>query len=144
MTQLVLHEDERVCRWVYEKTGGIFGPGCVGVGLARDGRLDCGVAYDGFNGANILMHQRIDGPPTREFIWFTFWYPFEQLRVKRITGVVPSNNRPARDLVKHLGFTFEHAMKDAHPQGDLHIFRMFRNECRFLEWIPRDEQVTTA
>lgn len=139
MKKIVTGFDREVCDWVYSSTGGFYVPGCVGIGLARDDRLIAGVAYDGYNGAQILMHQRIDDPKaiTREFVWFCFWYPFEQLKVRRVTGIVPKKNKAARRLDEHLGFKLEAVLKAAHPTGDLCVYRLFKDECRMLSWNMR-------
>lgn len=144
--RIVVGHDRVVCDWVYEKAGGFYTNGCTGIGLARDGQLVAGVAYDGFNGAQILMHSRIDDPAclTREFTWFCFWYPFEQLKVRRVTGLVAKSNKPARRLDEHLGFKLEAVLKAAHPTGDLCIYRMFKDECRPLTWKVRHGQAQSA
>lgn len=136
MKHIITGYDKEVCQWVYEKVGGFWVPGNVGIGLARDNTLIAGVAYDGFNGAQVLMHVRIDDKRalTREFVWFSFWYPFEQLKVRRVTGLVAKKNKAARSLDEHLGFKLEATLKAAHPTGDLLVYRLFKDECRFLNW----------
>ena len=144
MSWILTGYDSAVCEWVYQKTGGFYVPGCVGIGLVRDGdlvgpnrpRLVAAVAYDGYNGAQILMHARVDDPHavTRELIWMVFSYPFEQLGVRRITGLVEKSNKSSRKLAERLGFKLEASLKTAHPTGDLLVYRMFRDECKFLAW----------
>ena len=57
---------------------------------------------------------------------------FNQAKVKRLTGLVGEKNTDSQRFNKNLGFTIEARLKDAHPDGDLLIYRMFRDECRFL------------
>ena len=71
---------------------------------------------------------------TREFLWMVFHYPFDQLQCKRVSGVVAADNLPARKFNEHLGFTLEATLADAHPQGNLLIYRMMREDCRWLKF----------
>ena len=126
---------DRVGRYVAERLGVQGWSAPAGIGLERDGKLIGGVVYDYFNGASICMHVASDGGNwlTREFLWFAFYYPFVQLGVKRITGLVPESNLAARRFDEHLGFILEARMKDAHPTGDVLVYRMLKSECRYLE-----------
>lgn len=105
------------------------------IGLEEDGELIAGVVYDNYNGASICMHvAAVPGKRwmTKDYLWFCFYYPFEQLGVKRITGLVPESNKEARKFDEHLGFELEASMRDAHPDGDVLVYRMFKEDCRFL------------
>jgi RimJ/RimL family protein N-acetyltransferase len=109
---------------------------CRAIGLEKDGKLVAGVVYDYYTGANICLH--IAAVPgrrwlTKEFLWFMFFYPFEQLGVKRITGIIPESNVDSRKFAQGLhGATLEARLKDAHPDGDMLIFRMFKEDCMYL------------
>jgi hypothetical protein len=70
---------------------------------------------------------------TREFLWVCFDYPFNQLRVNKILGLVDSTNVPAQRFDQNLGFVLEHSIKDAGKVGDLLVYSMTRQQCRFLE-----------
>lgn len=149
MKKVITGHDELICRWVYQKVGGVYGPGCVGIGLMdmKTRRLVAGVAYDGFNGSQVLMHVRIDHRHalTREFCWIAFDYPFNQLGVKRITGLVDKTNKDARKLDEHLGFVQEAVLKCAAPSGkDLIVYRMFKDQCKFLTWKPNGQTSTSG
>lgn len=115
-----------------------------GIGLAEidnynNGSLIAAVWYEGYNGANINIHvAALPGRRwmTREFLFSTFSYPFMQCNVKRITGLVPEDNITARKFDEHVGFTLETRLKDAAPGGDLLVYRMFKDECRWLRLKP--------
>jgi RimJ/RimL family protein N-acetyltransferase len=133
---LIVIDHARVGKWVCDKTGGTFEHTCsTSIGLERNGELIAGVLFDNFNGRSINMHVASDGSRgwmNREYLWYCFHYPFEQLGVKRITGLVAASNEDAMKFDTHLGFIHEATLKDAAPDGDLHILRMFKDECRFL------------
>jgi RimJ/RimL family protein N-acetyltransferase len=126
-----------VVEWIASRTGefNCFGTD-VGIGWVKHGKIVAGVAYANWNGVNVECHIASDGSRrwlTRQYLWTIFHYPFCQLGVKRITVCVGEGNADSTRFVKHLGFKLEAKLKDAHPTGDLQIFRMFANECRFLQ-----------
>ena len=125
-----------VVSWVASHTQeyGNFGAS-VGFGIEDDGKLIAGVVFSDYNGANINMHVASDGSKrwmTREFLWMVFDYPFNQAKVKRITGLVGEKNYAARKFDEHIGFVYETTLKDAHPDGGMIVYRMFREDCRWL------------
>lgn len=121
--------------WVCSRAGGTWTPGRgTGIGRVRDGELVGGVLYEDWNGANVVAHIAGEGQGwlDRELLWTMFDYPFNQLGVTRITGVVPSANAAARRFDEHLGFVQEAVLEGAHPDGDLIVYRMRRDECKWL------------
>jgi RimJ/RimL family protein N-acetyltransferase len=130
---------KEVVSWVAKKTNeyGNFGTD-VGIGWAKNGQLVAGVAYANWNGVNIETHIASDGSRrwmTRQYLWTIFDYPFNQLKAKRITVIVGEGNSDSRRFVVHLGFELETTLQAAHPTGDLLIFRMFKDRCK---WISQD------
>jgi RimJ/RimL family protein N-acetyltransferase len=112
----------------------VFGA-AVGFGIEQDGEIIAGVVFDDYNGVNINMHVASSKPRwmTRELLWMVFDYAFNQAKVNRITGLVGEGNTAAREFDEHIGFTLETTLKAAHPSGDLLIYRMFRDECKWLK-----------
>ena len=137
MTFIVTNCDDIVGPWVCQRAGGTWvkGRGTT-IGLCnKDGELIAGVLYEDYNKANLIMHvAAIPGGRwlTREFLHVAFSYPFEQLGVSRVTGVVPSENLAARKFDEHLGFELEATLTGAHPGGDLLIYVMRKEHCRWL------------
>lgn len=108
-----------------------------GIGLERDGRLIAGALYEGFNGRNVWVH--LAGEPgsrwmTREFLRYGFHYPFNELKVERLSGYVNESNQAAIRLDLHLGYEIETRLKGAAPDGgDVLIFVMWRDKCRWIK-----------
>ena len=101
----------------------------------RDGAVIGAVGYDLFNYQNIFMHVASDGTGrwgTRHLLHEAFKYPFVTCGCKRVSAWVEANNHNSRRLIRHLGFipeaTLEKAGRDG---GDVLIYRMFRQECRY-------------
>lgn len=120
--------------WVCQRAGGqwVEGSGAA-IGWVSKGRLTAGVLYCEWNGANVVVHMAGEGNfLTRKYLYTIFDYPFNQLKVKRVTLPIASSNKKAIRFVKHLGFELEATLQDAHPSGDLLLFKMTRDECRWL------------
>lgn len=127
---------QRIVEWVAKRTNeyGNFGA-AVGIGWERGGSLVAGVAYSDYNGVNMLMHVASDGSKRwmrREFLRVCFDYPFNQAKVRRVTGLVGEGNLAARRFDEHLGFVLETTLQDAHPSGDLLVYVMWKRNCRWL------------
>lgn len=125
--------DDSVSQWVGERLETKFSH-CRAIGYEREGKLIAGVVYDEFNGANVNMHVAAEGTNwlARNYLRAVFGYPFNQLKVKRVTGLVASTNQRALDFDLHLGFTVEAVLKDAHPDGDLIVLVMRPESCRWI------------
>lgn len=135
--QLLIGVNDLVGPWVARRSGGTWAPGqgqTFGIWDSKLERITAGVLYVESNGANVFMHVAGEGKHwlTRKFLWICFDYPFNQLKLRRVTGVVPSSNLAARRFDEHLGFRLEAALKDAHPDGDLLVYSMTREQCRWL------------
>lgn len=125
---------QEVVDWMRSKSDE-FGCGeATGIGWLKNGRIVAGVCYTDYNGVNVSMHVAAEGKNwlRREYLWACFDYPFNQLKVNRITGLVGEGNTQARKFDEHIGFTLETTLAGAHPTGDLLVYRMFRSECRWL------------
>ena len=135
MKSIITGQDERVADFVAK------GIGCSGysnystIGLEKDGKLIAGVVYNEFNGQNITASIYGIGKTwlNREFLWFMFEYPFNQLKVGRITVIIESSNAESIAFVEKLGFIQEATLLKAGKYGDLYIYRMFRGECKWLK-----------
>lgn len=124
-----------VCPWVCQRTGGEYIPGEEsGIGLIVDGVLMAGTTYGMNNGRSCLIHVAVDSgcPLVPEYVFSCFDYPFNQLGLIKLIGLVDSTNDRAIRLDKHLGFHLEATLKDAAPKGDLLIFSMTREQCKWL------------
>lgn len=125
---------EEVGRWVVEKAGGNGNYLYAAIGEIKDGKLIAGVVYDNFTKSSICIHSRIDKPKlvSREFYWAVFNYPFNQLKVTRLTGIVKTSNEKAISLNEKLGFKREALLRKYFPNDDAIIYVMWPEDCRFL------------
>lgn len=128
-------EKIRIGEWVYAKTGGTFVPEISqAIGLEQDGELIAGAVYESWNGVAMYVHLAIANKHglTRDFIKFNFKYAFDQIGVRKLIGLVSSANSNAIKLNKHFGYEIEAVIKDGVPDGDMLIFTMNRQQCKYL------------
>lgn len=120
--------------WICEKAGGTYHDGDTAIGLEYNGNLIAGMLYNGYTGASIAMHSRCDDPKhvTRTFYFLIFDYPFNQLKVKRVTGLVSTANLAAQRVNEKLGWQRETTLSDYFPDGDGIVYKMTREQCRWL------------
>lgn len=131
---MIVTDASRIGPWVCDRAGGrwVEGRGTA-IGWVKDGQLVAGVLYEDWNGANVVCHIAAEGNwASREYLWTIFDYPFRQLRVNRITVPVASVNERCRRFVQHLGFEREATLRGAHPQGDIELYKITPDKCRWL------------
>lgn len=125
-----------IAEFVAERVGGSpKRDNFTAIGLLDGDKWAAGVVYSDFNGSNITAGIAGDGKRwlTPEFLWFMFHYPFVQAKAKRITACVEQTNKVSQQFVTRLGFELESVMERAGRTGDLLVYRMFPENCRYLE-----------
>lgn len=132
----IIFNPEIVGPWVVSRGGGRWVPGRgTAIGLQNDaGDLIAGVIYEDYNGAHVVCHISAEGnwATNREYLWMIFDYPFNQLKVKRISTVCAENNEKVKHLLDRLGFELDVVLEDAHPDGNLLVHKMKKDQCRWL------------
>lgn len=129
-----LENQELLGKWICAKTNADYieqEEQYIGL-LDDDNNIVAVTAFSDYNGASIRMHVAIEGKLTREYIRFCYYYPFEQLKVNKVIGLVNSNNKEALRFDLHSGWVIEAIIKDAAPDGDMYILSMTKEQCRFL------------
>ena len=134
--EIVTGMDFLVAPWIFEKTGGTWNPGRGhSIGLRRDGEIVAGALYEDFNGVNMMVTLAGEGKYwlNRDFLWFMGWYPFEQVGCKRLTALIAATNAQSIKFSEKIGFVLEATLKEAHPTGDLLVYRLMKEDCRWLK-----------
>lgn len=138
--QLIYGDEARLLSWASERIGLTFRADACTIGLERDGELAAVVVYDTFSQADCCMHVASDGTRawmTKALLLAAFAYPFLQLRLRRVTGMVPAKNTQAMAFDEHIGFVREGYHPKALPDDDLVSLGLLRENCRF---IPQGER----
>lgn len=119
--------------WVAAQTdGGYFQERSGAIGLIRDGKIVAGVIYENWNGKSVVCHIAITGQVNRPFLKTICGYGVYGLGAEKAIAPITSNNTKSIKVAKVLGFTEEARIKDAAPDGDIILFTMTPEQCRFL------------
>jgi RimJ/RimL family protein N-acetyltransferase len=134
-SELLFGEDERVAQWVESRVGFGLGRPATAIGLQRQGKIIAGVMYTHYSErGSISAHIAGEGHwCSRRFLHTIFYYPFRQLKVRRITCYVESRHYKSRALCEHLGFTLESLMERATATDDVLIYRLFNEDCKWVK-----------
>lgn len=138
MKRLVTDQHERVSSWVNARMGseGAWQAACSTLGLEADGELVAGVVFDSYvPRVRCTLHCAGTGKTwlNREFLYAVFDYSFNQLGAKVLVNTVSSANTESLKFTKHIGFTEVCRIAEAAPDGDLVIFTLRRDACRWLK-----------
>lgn len=136
---MIVNDLELVWRFVHGMTGVPLSSAMKCLGLKRGDRLVAGVLFDAWNGTNMWMHSAIESGAYlgREYPWYVFHYPFNELGCKRLTGLVEESNTEALRFNERLGFKVEARLAGAASDGgDSLIMVMTRENCRWLRLAP--------
>jgi RimJ/RimL family protein N-acetyltransferase len=129
--------DASLCRpWIEARLVTMLGPHATFLArLREDGSIWGCVAYDRFSSHNCEMHMAGDpGWVSPAMARHAFRYPFGQLGLARVTGLVASDDDLTLGLDKRMGFREEGRMRQAlGPDLDVIILGMLRDECR-IRW----------
>lgn len=103
--------------------------------LIRHNEIVCGLIYQQRTPCSIDIHMAsIPGCHwgNRELLYAAFDYPFNQLRMRRITALIPAKNTRSRRLAEHLGFKMEGIMRHAYADDDMSVYGLLKEDCRWL------------
>lgn len=81
---------------------------------------------------NIRICAVLEAPLTRRFLRGIYFYPFNQLKVMRVTALIDAGNMKSRSLVEHDGFIKEGCMRKAAPNDDVMVYGLLKEHCRWL------------
>ncbi len=137
MTWNIINGDE-VGKWVAARIRGSFHPGSVAIGLERDGELVAGVLYEHWNGKSIVAHMAASGRLTPAYVAAIFDYAYNICGVQKVILPVASQNLKSGKFVRKLGFREEARIKDASPEGDIILYTLEKQDCRYLASRYRD------
>jgi len=135
MAELVFDQKDRIGAWVAERVGqGADWGSFYALGVMEGDEVLAGVVINNYNGSNATCHIAI-ARQTKQLIPLfehVCHYAFNHCHLKRLTGMVPTNEPRIIEFDKHLGFEEEFVMKDGAPGADMQILVMRPDTCRWL------------
>lgn len=129
---MIIQGDE-VGLWVSERLKGTWFPqGSIAFGQTKDGKINAGVIFDRYNHASISSSIAVEAPLTREFVKFILNYAFNTANVNCIVNVVSTANAKSLRLTEHFGFKRVAVIPNAMPDGDMVIYTITKEQCKFM------------
>jgi hypothetical protein len=129
----LIYDAEVIGPWIAERSGWTWSPQRgTAIGQVLNQRLVAGIMFEDFTGPNVVAHIAAERM-TAGFLRALFHYAFVQLGCLRMTAPVWSNNLTARRFVAKLGFEKEATLSHAQPHGDIIIYRLWQQDCQWLE-----------
>ena len=125
--------DHSAGHWTAGQTKGkYFEANSQSIGLKQNGEFVAGVIYENWNRRTITCHIAISGRLTPRYLAVIFDYPFNVCDVKKIIVPVDSTNSKSVNLVEKMGFTEEARIKDGMADGDMILYTLAKNDCKYL------------
>jgi hypothetical protein len=125
--------DHSAGHWTAGQTKGkYFEANSQSIGLKRNDEFVAGVIYENWNRRTITCHIAIAGRMTPRYLAIIFDYPFNVCDVKKIIVPVDSTNSKSINLVEKMGFTEEARIKDGMADGDMILYTLAKNDCKYL------------
>jgi hypothetical protein len=105
----------------------------------KNDKLAGGVIFTNYLSGSVQIHmagfQR--NWVNKAILYLAFNYPFVQLGVKKLFGLVPERNIAARNNDLHLGFKIEYLTHDVFNYDDgvngMYLVSMYRQDCKWLK-----------
>ena len=134
MIRVITDDQERIGKWFSEANGNEYSfTNMEYIATESNGVITCATGSNCYNGKSMQMHVALKGWFTKEAMWYAFHYPFVELGLHKLIAPIPSTNVKSLRVAKHFGFIPEAIIKDAAPDGDLHLLTMTKEQCRYLK-----------
>lgn len=133
--KIIVDQPERCGQWIAEKQGKKYcnDESAVYIALEHEDEINVVFMYNNLiEGGSIHLHIAVEGRGNKEIRWYAFHYPFIELKVKKIIAPIQADNEKCIRFAINAGFVCEHIIKDAGYNGDLWLFSMTKEQCRFL------------
>lgn len=131
--------EPRVGAWIMRQASGVFTEETdVSIANFRGDDLLGGFALTAYLDSSMCVHMAGKDPTwcSRDLLWMTFDYAFDQLGLYKLFALVKSTNYEALAQDMRAGFKLDTVLTDAFPDAHLMILSMKRDECRWLATKP--------
>ena len=135
MRQIVTDNQSYLIEWLSKAGKYDYSQNTACIGQEKDGKLIAVVGYNNFLPNSCQMHIASTDVlwPTKDFLFAVFDYPFNKLEVKVIIAPICKGNVKPLNMCRKLGFEQVADIPYGHPDGDLIVVTMKRNQCKWLQ-----------
>lgn len=130
-SRIVDRDLDRCLDWLGDRAGGIGYDMVQAIGLEKDGELVSVTGYKNFTEKACHIHFAIDkgAYPTREYIWFIHYYPFIQVGIDVLIGIISDANRGIVNLTRRMGYIEQCKIEEA----GLIVTTLSKTNCKWME-----------
>lgn len=132
---------KEVCglRWSDDFRGAMFIPDHLQGAVAKKEHVIAAYGWSGFIGRTCNISILIQQPAlfSRQIIREAFRYPFEVCGLNAVIATVDSTNTGSLSVCDRTGFEKVCTIKDGGAKGDLVVYEMHRERCR---WLRKEEK----
>jgi hypothetical protein len=129
-------------QWVMDHVAGVFSPGYDHSFVAcRDGQPIGGITVCKYLGNSVTLHMAGDDKHwcSRDLLWFTFNYVFDQLGCYKALAPLRSDQDRIIAMDTRGGWSLEAVVRDAYAPGvHMLIIGMTKASCPWLKYKPRN------
>jgi len=131
---IITDRQEELGRWMASRLGTTYCQDqAVYIGYQINGVIKCVSSFRDYNEVAMTVGVAVDNKRLYlPFLRFSFWYPFCQLKVKKLISIVNQGNEPSLRINAHMGFVEETRIKDVCKTGDVIIFSMTAEQCKYI------------
>lgn len=128
-------DNQEIANGVADKLRITIYPPYIAYGFfTSDRRPLAAVVFNDYTGSNIEMTIVAErGGITRGVLRFIGDYVFCQLGCRRLTVRAKKENKKVKKLALRYGFKYEHVIGKYFPDDDAVLFRMMRDECKWID-----------
>lgn len=130
---IIWDSPEAVNQFIGTRGGGYCHPGSFqALGWVNEqGIITAGLSFYDVNGASCRVNIALsDKKFPIGLLKAGLYYPFRQLKLKRLTFTIHSGNIASQTLVRKLGATHEATLRDAEIDGNTLIYALFPENCK--------------
>lgn len=129
-----LVENEAIAGFLEDKLQVKISPPFTAFGfVSNDNRPMCAVLFNDYNQSNMEMTIYAEaGGITRQVLKYLANYVFNKSKCRRLTVRTKRRNKRVLQLAPRYGFKYECIAKNFYPDDDAVVFRMLKEDCRFL------------
>jgi hypothetical protein len=121
--------------WLARKTGCVVTSDMNAIkAIDASGKIRGMVGYCNWTKNCVQMHMAVDAPIVwRSLLRPALVYPFSEVGVGMVVGVIRGNNRPSLRFAKAAGLTEVWRLKDGFRAGEDWVFlQLLKEDCRYL------------
>lgn len=135
MRRITTENQSKLRNWLSEVGKFEYPPETACIGQEKDGNLIAVLGYNNLTPNSCQIHVASTDVYwlNKDLLFAIFDYPFNKLGVKVILAPIYKGNVKSLNLCRKLGFEQVADIPYGHPEGDLIVVAMKRNQCKWLQ-----------